>query len=124
MTEKNLYKTKPKSSGNYKTEQSNKTSQAKENKKMSETENEKAKGEFIETEQFNASEKKDEKVKGIEKNKEEDDDLSKELQIEETKYMRMHAKIGADMLEECEFTPEICNAVHHHHENYDGPDCL
>jgi putative nucleotidyltransferase with HDIG domain len=42
------------------------------------------------------------------------------LQIEETKYMRMHAKLGADMLEECEFTPEICNAVHHHHENYDG----
>ena len=42
------------------------------------------------------------------------------LQIEETKYMRMHAKLGADMLEECGFTPEICNAVHHHHENYDG----
>ena len=42
------------------------------------------------------------------------------LQIEETKYMRMHAKVGADMLEECGFTPEICNAVHHHHENYDG----
>lgn len=42
------------------------------------------------------------------------------LQIEETKYMRMHAKVGADMLEECGFTPEICNAVYHHHENYDG----
>jgi len=42
------------------------------------------------------------------------------LQIEETKYMRMHAKVGADMLEECGFTPEICNAVHHNHENYDG----
>jgi putative nucleotidyltransferase with HDIG domain len=42
------------------------------------------------------------------------------LQIEETKYMRMHAKVGADMLEECGFSPEICNAVHHHHENYDG----
>ena len=42
------------------------------------------------------------------------------LQIEETKYMRMHANVGADMLRECGFTPEICNAVHHHHENYDG----
>lgn len=42
------------------------------------------------------------------------------LQIEETKYMRMHAKVGADMLEQCGFAPEICNAVYHHHENYDG----
>ncbi len=42
------------------------------------------------------------------------------LQIEETKYMRMHARAGADMLEECGFSTEICNAVHHHHENYDG----
>ena len=49
------------------------------------------------------------------------------LQIEETRYMRMHANLGADMLEKCGFTPEICNAVHHHHENYDGsgyPDNL
>ena len=42
------------------------------------------------------------------------------LQIEETRYMRRHANLGADMLEKCGFTPEICNAVHHHHENYDG----
>lgn len=42
------------------------------------------------------------------------------LQIEETRYMRMHANLGADMLEKCGFTPEICNAVYHHHENYDG----
>jgi len=42
------------------------------------------------------------------------------LQIEETRYMRMHAKVGADMLEECGFSAEICNAVHHHHENFDG----
>ncbi len=42
------------------------------------------------------------------------------LQIEETRYMRMHAGIGAGMLEECGFPAEICNAVHHHHENYDG----
>lgn len=42
------------------------------------------------------------------------------LQIEETRYMRMHAGIGATMLEECGFSAEICNAVHHHHENFDG----
>ncbi len=42
------------------------------------------------------------------------------LQIEETRYMRMHAKVGADMLETCGFSTEICNAVHHHHENFDG----
>ncbi len=42
------------------------------------------------------------------------------LQIEETRYMRMHSKAGADMLEACGFPAEICNAVHHHHENFDG----
>ena len=42
------------------------------------------------------------------------------LQIEETRYMRMHAKAGADMLADCRFPAEICNAVHHHHENFDG----
>ena len=42
------------------------------------------------------------------------------LQIEETRYMRMHTKVGADMLREAGFPAEICNAVYHHHENYDG----
>lgn len=42
------------------------------------------------------------------------------LQIEETRYMRMHAKVGADMLRESGFPEEICNAVYHHHENFDG----
>lgn len=42
------------------------------------------------------------------------------LQIEETRYMRMHARAGAEMLSDCGFPAEICNAVHHHHENYDG----
>lgn len=42
------------------------------------------------------------------------------LQIEEARYMRMHAKLGAEMLQECGFPQEICNAVYHHHENYDG----
>lgn len=42
------------------------------------------------------------------------------LQIEEARYMRMHASLGAEMLKECGFPEEICNAVYHHHENYDG----
>ncbi len=42
------------------------------------------------------------------------------LQIEEAKYMRMHAKLGADMLRKCGYCEEICLAVYHHHENYDG----
>lgn len=42
------------------------------------------------------------------------------LQIEEAKYMRMHAKLGADMLRQCGYCEDICLAVYHHHENYDG----
>lgn len=42
------------------------------------------------------------------------------LQIEEARYMRMHAKLGADMLRECGYCEEICRAVYHHHENFDG----
>ena len=42
------------------------------------------------------------------------------LEIEEARYMRMHASLGAEMLKECGFPEEICNAVYHHHENYDG----
>jgi len=42
------------------------------------------------------------------------------LQIEETRYMRMHAKAGADMLREAGFSEEICSAVMYHHENFDG----
>ena len=42
------------------------------------------------------------------------------LQIEETRYMRMHAKAGADMLRTAGFSEEICSAVMHHHENFDG----
>lgn len=51
----------------------------------------------------------------------------KALQIEETKYMRMHTRTGAEMLEACGYPAEICNAVYHHHENFDGsgyPDNL
>lgn len=51
----------------------------------------------------------------------------KALQIEATKYMRMHTRTGAEMLKTCGYPSEICNAVYHHHENFDGsgyPDNL
>jgi len=44
----------------------------------------------------------------------------KALQIEEVRYMRMHAELGREMLEACGYPEEILNAVYHHHENYDG----
>ncbi len=43
------------------------------------------------------------------------------LKIEQMKYVRMHSTIGYEIL--CEknlYTEEIRDAVHHHHENYDG----
>lgn len=44
----------------------------------------------------------------------------KALHVEEVKYMRMHAQLGKEMLEQCGFPEEILEAVYHHHENYDG----
>lgn len=49
------------------------------------------------------------------------------LEIESVKYMRMHTKLGMEMLRECGWQEEIVLAVYHHHENYDGsgyPDNL
>lgn len=49
------------------------------------------------------------------------------MQIEEMRYMRMHAENAKRMLEECEYPEPIIRAVYHHHENYDGsgyPDNL
>nr|MCR5155023.1 HD domain-containing protein [Lachnospiraceae bacterium] len=40
--------------------------------------------------------------------------------IEEVKYMRMHAEIAKEMLEECNYPKKVIEAVYHHHENYDG----
>lgn len=49
------------------------------------------------------------------------------LHVEEVKYMRMHAQLGMEMLQQCDYPTEILEAVYHHHENYDGsgyPDNL
>lgn len=44
----------------------------------------------------------------------------KVLEIEEVKYMRMHAQFSMEMLRQCGYPEEILTAVYHHHENYDG----
>ena len=49
------------------------------------------------------------------------------LTIEEMKYVRWHAGIGADFLLNQGYDPEIAEIVRHHHENCDGsgyPDNL
>ena len=51
----------------------------------------------------------------------------KSLHVEEVRHMRMHAKLGAEMLGACNYPLEIVDAVYHHHECYDGsgyPDNL
>lgn len=40
--------------------------------------------------------------------------------IEEIQYMRMHSKLGYDILKENHYNDAICEAVLYHHENYDG----
>lgn len=42
------------------------------------------------------------------------------LIVEEMKYIRMHSSIGYEVLLEYGYNDEICQAVYHHHENYDG----
>ena len=50
------------------------------------------------------------------------------LKIEEMKYVRLHPKLGYEILEkEQTYSDEILTSVYHHHENYDGsgyPDNL
>ena len=49
------------------------------------------------------------------------------LHVEEVRHMRMHARLGAEMLGKCNYPSEIVDAVYHHHECYDGsgyPDNL
>lgn len=51
----------------------------------------------------------------------------KSLHVEEVRHMRMHARLGAEMLGKCNYPSEIVDAVYHHHECYDGsgyPDNL
>ena len=40
--------------------------------------------------------------------------------IEEIQYMRMHSKLGYDILKKYGYSDAICEAVLYHHENYDG----
>lgn len=42
------------------------------------------------------------------------------MQIDEMRYMRMHAENGRNLLQICEYPEAIVQAVYHHHENYDG----
>lgn len=52
---------------------------------------------------------------------------SKPLLVEEMKYVRMHSKIGYEILKERGYSEEILQYVLHHHENMDGsgyPDNL
>ncbi len=49
------------------------------------------------------------------------------LKIEEMRYVRLHAKLGAEILKEKNYSDSISNMVLYHHENYDGsgyPFCL
>lgn len=49
------------------------------------------------------------------------------MQIDEMRYMRMHAENARKMLTECGYPDAIIQAVYHHHENFDGsgyPDNL
>lgn len=42
------------------------------------------------------------------------------MRIEEMQYMRLHAKLGADIVEKKGYGPEIVEMILYHHENYDG----
>lgn len=49
------------------------------------------------------------------------------MHVEEVRHMRMHAKLGAEMLGKCDYPDDIVLTVYHHHECYDGsgyPDNL
>lgn len=43
------------------------------------------------------------------------------LKVEKMKYVRMHPTLGLEILNKNgQYSKNICEAVHHHHENYDG----
>lgn len=42
------------------------------------------------------------------------------LNVEKLKYIRMHSKLGYDILSEKGFSNDVLEAVLYHHENYDG----
>lgn len=42
------------------------------------------------------------------------------LKIEEMKYVRMHPRLGYDLLMRYDFSDEVIETILYHHENYDG----
>ncbi|MFU0826343.1 MAG: HD-GYP domain-containing protein [Lachnoclostridium sp.] len=49
------------------------------------------------------------------------------LTVEEMMYIRLHPSIGYEILRKYDYSDTLLQAVHHHHENYDGtgyPDNL
>ena len=42
------------------------------------------------------------------------------MNVEKLKYIRMHSKLGYDILSEKGFSNDVLDAVLYHHENYDG----
>ena len=42
------------------------------------------------------------------------------MKIEEMRYVRLHAKLGAEILMREGYDQDIVDMVHYHHENYDG----
>ncbi|MFV0344431.1 MAG: HD-GYP domain-containing protein [Anaerocolumna sp.] len=42
------------------------------------------------------------------------------LIVEEMKYIRMHSTLGYNILKKFNYSEDVCEGVHHHHENYDG----
>ncbi len=45
---------------------------------------------------------------------------SEAMVVEKMKYVRMHAALSRDVMEEQGFDKELLDMVYHHHENYDG----
>ena len=46
--------------------------------------------------------------------------IHKAMKIEEMRYVRLHAKLGAEILKREGYDQDIVDMVHYHHENYDG----
>ncbi len=49
------------------------------------------------------------------------------LNVEKMRYVRMHSKLGYEVVKEQGYSDRVCEMILHHHENYDGtgyPDNL
>ena len=42
------------------------------------------------------------------------------LEIEEMKYVRLHSKLSYEILKDKGYSDTVLDAIHYHHENYDG----